>query len=114
MAETEFSLLRPIPALIKLAFFVFFSLVLLAVAGRERMTGQYDAALRAITLTPAEMLGLASELGSIDKGKRANLVLAAGDIFEPSTRILHVFIDGREMSLDTIQTRNYEKYRPRP
>ena len=40
MAETEFSLLRPIPALIKLAFFVFFSLVLLAVAGRERMTDQ--------------------------------------------------------------------------
>lgn len=74
----------------------------------------YEAALRAITLTPAEMLGLDSELGSIDKGKRANLVLAEGDIFEPSTRIVHVFIDGRDLSLDTVQTRNYEKYRPRP
>ena len=73
----------------------------------------WDAALRAITLTPAEMLGLGSELGSIDKGKRANLVLAQGDIFEPSTRVVSVFIDGRPVSMETSQTRNYEIYRPR-
>ena len=59
------------------------------------------------------MLGLGSELGSIDKGKRANLVLAQGDIFEPSTRIVSVFIDGRPVSMETSQTRNYEIYRPR-
>ena len=74
----------------------------------------YDAALRAITLTPAELLGLASELGSIEKGKRANLVLAEGDLLEPSTKIRGVWIDGRPVSIETIQTRNYEKYRAKP
>ena len=73
----------------------------------------YDAALRAVTLTPAEFLGLHDQLGSVEKGKRANLVLADGDIFEPKTRIRRVFIDGRSVGLETIQTRLYEKYRPR-
>jgi hypothetical protein len=71
----------------------------------------WDVALRAITLAPAELLGLAQELGSLETGKRANLVLAEGDILEPSTRIRRVFIDGKDVSLETIQTRNYEKFR---
>ena len=53
-----------------------------------------DAALRALTLTPAEIFGVADRLGSIDKGKIANLVVADGDIFADRTRVKYVFVDG--------------------
>jgi imidazolonepropionase-like amidohydrolase len=53
------------------------------------------AALRSLTLTPAEIFGVADKLGSIEKGKCANLVLATGDIFDARTRVKLVFIDGQ-------------------
>jgi hypothetical protein len=52
-------------------------------------------ALRALTLAPAELLGLGDRLGSLDEGKDANLILLDGDPFETSTRIKAVMIDGR-------------------
>src|SRR5271154_3737987 len=54
-----------------------------------------DAALRAMTLTPAEIFGVADRTGSIDIGKIANLVVTDGDIFEEKTKIKIVFVDGR-------------------
>jgi Amidohydrolase family len=54
-----------------------------------------DAALRAMTLSPAEIFGVADRLGSIEKGKIANLVVTDGDIFEEKTKIKMVFVDGR-------------------
>ena len=54
-----------------------------------------DAALRAMTLSPAEIFGVADRTGSIDKGKIANLVVTDGDIFEEKTKIKIVFVDGR-------------------
>jgi hypothetical protein len=53
-----------------------------------------DAALRAMTLTPAEIYGVSDRLGSIDKGKIANLVVADGDLFAERTRVKYVFVDG--------------------
>ena len=53
-----------------------------------------NAALRALTLTPAEIYGVANRLGSIDKGKIANLVVADGDLFADRTRVKYVFVDG--------------------
>lgn len=53
-----------------------------------------EDALRALTLSAAEMYGAAGRLGSIERGKIANLVLADGDLFNDSTRIRMVFIDG--------------------
>lgn len=53
-----------------------------------------EDALRALTLTAAEIYGVADRLGSIERGKIANLVLADGDLFNDSTRIRMVFIDG--------------------
>ena len=53
-----------------------------------------DAALRALTLSPAEIYGVADRMGSIDKGKIANLVIADGDLFADATRIRFVFVDG--------------------
>jgi imidazolonepropionase-like amidohydrolase len=61
----------------------------------------YDVALRSVTLTPAEMLGVADTLGSIEKGKRANLVVTDGDILEIATRVKRVFIGGRPVDLTT-------------
>jgi imidazolonepropionase-like amidohydrolase len=61
----------------------------------------YDVALRSVTLTPAEILGVADVLGSIEKGKRANLVVTDGDILEIATRVKRVFIGGRPVNLTT-------------
>ncbi len=58
-----------------------------------------DVALRALTLTPAEILGVADRLGTIEKNKTANLVLATGDIFDQKTRIKHAFVDGRKFDI---------------
>jgi hypothetical protein len=54
-----------------------------------------DAALRALTLSAAEIYGVSDRMGSIDVGKIANLVVADGDLFEEKTKIKLVFVDGR-------------------
>jgi imidazolonepropionase-like amidohydrolase len=54
-----------------------------------------DAALRAFTLSAAEILGVSDRLGSIEVGKIANLVVTNGDIFGEKTKVKHVFVDGR-------------------
>jgi hypothetical protein len=58
-----------------------------------------DAALRALTLSAAEIFGVADRLGSIDSGKIANLVVADGDLFEEKTKIKMVFVDGRKFEV---------------
>jgi imidazolonepropionase-like amidohydrolase len=52
------------------------------------------AALRALTLSPAEIFGVSDRIGSIEKGKIANLVIADGDLFATSTKVKYVFVDG--------------------
>jgi hypothetical protein len=54
-----------------------------------------DAALRALTLTPAEIYRVADRMGSIENGKIANLVVTDGDLFDEKTRIKMVFVDGK-------------------
>jgi imidazolonepropionase-like amidohydrolase len=54
-----------------------------------------DAALRALTINAAELLGLSDEIGSIEEGKHADLVLYSGDPFEYTTQVCTVIIDGR-------------------
>lgn len=54
-----------------------------------------DAAVRAMTLAPAEILGVENQLGSIENGKIANLVVVKGDIFGKDKQITRVFVDGR-------------------
>jgi hypothetical protein len=53
-------------------------------------------AIRALTLSPAEIYGVSDRMGSIDKGKIANVVVMKGDAFEDKTTIEYVFVDGRE------------------
>jgi len=54
-----------------------------------------DAALRALTLGAAEILGVSDRLGSIEPGKIANLVVTDGDIFADRTNVKYVFVDGK-------------------
>ncbi len=72
-----------------------------------------DDALRAITLTPAEVFGLSDHLGSLQPGKDANIVIWSGDPFEFSTQVEHVFIRGREVKQPSRQDMLIERYRPR-
>jgi imidazolonepropionase-like amidohydrolase len=72
------------------------------------------AALRAITLSPAEIFGAADRIGSIDLGREANLVLATGDILDTRTQVTHVFVGGAAQSLETRHTRLYDRYKERP
>jgi imidazolonepropionase-like amidohydrolase len=53
-----------------------------------------EAAVRALTLSAAEIYGVANRLGSIDKGKIANLMVTRGEIFADGTKVEMVFIDG--------------------
>ncbi|MCX6835951.1 MAG: amidohydrolase family protein, partial [candidate division Zixibacteria bacterium] len=70
-----------------------------------------DAALRSITLTPAEVLGVADRLGSLEVGKRATIVVSEGDIMDHLTHnVTHLFIDGRAVDLDNKQKELYRKY----
>ncbi len=70
-----------------------------------------DAALRGITLSAAEILGVADRVGSLDVGKAATLMITDGDPLEITTRVRRAFIAGREVDLSNKQTRLSEKYR---
>jgi imidazolonepropionase-like amidohydrolase len=70
-----------------------------------------DEALKAITLYPAEILGVSDKVGSLDAGKDATLIVTNGDPLETTTEIESAFIQGRAVDLSNKQTRLYEKYR---
>jgi imidazolonepropionase-like amidohydrolase len=59
-----------------------------------------DAALRALTLEAARIAGAADRVGSLEKGKIANVIVTSGDLFNEATRIRHVFIDGRVVNIE--------------
>jgi imidazolonepropionase-like amidohydrolase len=54
-----------------------------------------DAAIRAMTLSPAEIFGVSDRMGSIETGKIANLTVVKGDLFGSQKTITHVFVDGK-------------------
>ena len=58
-----------------------------------------DEAIRALTIRPAEIFGVADRLGTIETGKIANLTVVRGDLFDRNSRIAHVFIDGKPVDL---------------
>jgi imidazolonepropionase-like amidohydrolase len=71
------------------------------------------AALRAVTLSPAEIFGVADRLGSLEVGKMANLVVTDGDLLEARTSTRYLFIDGRNVPLDTKHSELYEMFKDR-
>jgi imidazolonepropionase-like amidohydrolase len=58
-----------------------------------------DDALRALTVTPARIVGLESALGTVEAGKLANLVITEGDLFARTGRIRHVFVEGERFDI---------------
>lgn len=58
-----------------------------------------DDALRATTLAPARIFGIDRQLGTLDKGKIANVVVSDKPLFEEKSKVTHVFVDGREIRL---------------
>ena len=66
--------------------------------------------LKAITLNAAEIWGVADQLGSLDPGKTANVVVANGDPLDVKTDVKHVFIAGQEIPLASRQTRLRDEY----
>jgi imidazolonepropionase-like amidohydrolase len=70
-------------------------------------------ALKGVTIYPAQIFGVDDMMGSLQKGKVANIVLADGDILELRTNIKHVFIDGKEVDLSSIYTELLEKFKKR-
>jgi imidazolonepropionase-like amidohydrolase len=54
-----------------------------------------DEAIKAMTIYPAEIFGVAEQLGSIEKGKIANIVVTSGDLFDRRSQVKHIFVDGK-------------------
>jgi len=69
-----------------------------------------DEALKAITLNAAEIWGVADQLGSLDTGKIANVVVANGDPLDVKTDVKRVFINGQEIPMTSRQTRLRDEY----
>jgi imidazolonepropionase-like amidohydrolase len=71
-------------------------------------------ALKGITLYPAQLMGVAYRLGSIEPGKEATLFVCDGDILDIRSNVKQMWIAGKEVSLESRHTRLYEKYKNRP
>jgi imidazolonepropionase-like amidohydrolase len=72
-----------------------------------------DEALRALTINAAEILGVADQLGSIEVGKLANLIVTDSDPLEIVTNVHYLFIAGKPIPLESRHTRLYLQYRQR-
>jgi len=70
----------------------------------------HDEALKAITLNPAEIWGVADQLGSLDVGKTANVVVADGDPLDVKTDVKRIFIAGRQVPMTSRQTVLRDRY----
>ncbi|HEU4630886.1 MAG TPA: amidohydrolase family protein [Gemmatimonadaceae bacterium] len=72
-----------------------------------------EVALRAVTLTAAELIGQGDAMGSIEPGKRADLIVTDGDPLQIVTNVERVWIDGQEVSTESKHTRLYEQFKDR-
>jgi imidazolonepropionase-like amidohydrolase len=74
----------------------------------------YEQALKAVTVYPAQIFGLADQLGTIEVGKVANVIVTTGDPLELTTDVRYLFIKGQLTSLENKHKALYEKYLNRP
>lgn len=71
-----------------------------------------EAAISAMTLNTAKILGVADKTGSLEVGKDANIVISEGDILDMRSSIVtHAFIQGRNINLDNKQRQLFERYK---
>ena len=74
----------------------------------------YDEALKAVTIYPAQIFGVSDQVGTLETGKVANIIVTNGDPLELTTDVKYLFIKGQRTSLDNRHLRLYEKYMHRP
>ncbi len=74
----------------------------------------HDEALKAVTINPAQIFGVDKELGTLEQGKIANIIVTNGDPLELQTDVRYLFIKGQLTSTDNKHKQLYEKYRARP
>jgi imidazolonepropionase-like amidohydrolase len=74
----------------------------------------YDEALKAVTIYPAQIFGLGDQLGTLENGKIANIIVTNGDPLEITTDVRYLFIKGQLTSTDNRHKSEYEKYLNRP
>ncbi|GAA5027654.1 imidazolonepropionase [Marivirga lumbricoides] len=71
-----------------------------------------EEALKMVTLNPAQIMGVDDKIGSLEVGKLASIVVSEGDLLDMKTnKLKHVFVEGREVTLDAHQQRLYEKFK---
>lgn len=73
----------------------------------------HDAGIRTITLSAAEILGIADRYGSLEPGKSATIIITTGSPLDVRTQITSAYIDGRAIDLTNKQTELAEKYEER-
>ena len=73
-----------------------------------------EEALKAVTIYPAQILNIADQVGSIQEGKVANIMLVDGDPLELRTHVKHLFVNGKPVAVTNKQTDLYEKFSKRP
>jgi len=69
-----------------------------------------EAALRAVTINPAQIFGVADSMGSLETGKDATLFVSTGDPFETKTDFVHLFINGWKIPMDSRHIRLYNEF----
>jgi len=74
----------------------------------------YDEALKAVTLYPAQIFNLADQIGTLETGRAANIIVTTGDPLELTTEVRYLFINGQLTSTDNKQKALFEKYSNRP
>jgi imidazolonepropionase-like amidohydrolase len=74
----------------------------------------HDDAMKALTINPAEMFGVGKELGTIEAGKMANIIVTNGDPLELATQVKYLFIKGQLVGMETKHTKLWDEYRKRP
>lgn len=72
-----------------------------------------EDALKSVTLYAAQILGISDQLGSIEQGKVANIVITDGDILEPRTNVKYLFINGRMLPLTSRHTELFDSFKDR-
>ena len=73
-----------------------------------------DEAIKAVTINPAQIFGVADKLGSIEAGKVANLFVTTGNPLDVRSTVKHLFIRGQQIDLTDKHTKLYEQFRARP
>ena len=73
-----------------------------------------DEAIKALTINPAQIFGVADRLGSLEPGKAANVVVTTGNPLDVRSNVKYLFIRGQAVPLTDRHTKLYEQFRARP